>query len=1041
MGSSKKQTVGYHYKYLLHYGICRGPIDAFLEFRAGDRTAWSGKLEESGTISINAPNLWGGEKSEGGVVGDADIMFGEADQMPNAWLIANQGPEQSGYRGKFGFLYKGGRFGINPYPKSVAFHFRRILKGWDNDDCWYPETAAIIVAGADTGHRIMALTSMSGQSTPSGASWQSGIVPGISGRQRGIGLPDRFIRYGSSQLEYSTDGVAWTTSADGLGGTSRACVVFKGQLVISGGLYGLYRTVDGVEIVNDPFPAFPRSESIGASNSLMLIADTSDSHFYYTAGEPGGPWTQAAACSLTGNTVILWAFSEFYIAGGDLISSVWYPYLATTADASVAPIPESLPTITGAERFLGLAHGNDILVAVTDNNRVITKGRLDSSWTLQAENPVGTQEYGGPQTSTLQFAVGKFYWTFSTFTLESVDGVVWVLSDVAGGPGAIIAGPLIDTRTFSTLGMNPAHMIMDSLISQDMQGEPWENINEASFTIAANKLFDEGFGLITTYDHQRETAEQFQERILNVIGGSLSQSRIDGKYRLDLIRGEYELDDLPILSDADILEFEREPSNPNDSVNEVVVEWFDPVKKEQRSTTPIQSLGAIQSAGAVISETAKYPEIPYEDLALRAAARDLKSKSTPLNRFRLTTTRRPFGWRAGTFFRLQVPRRGIGDMVCMVGELNAGTLRSGAMTMVAVQDVTGMPETVYVTPEPGIDTEPDQTPDPVPDQIAFEAPYVELAGALPIAEREAIGVDTGYLIAAAARPDDETNYTLYTRATGEEFAESSVGDWCPTGLVVEAATVDATEIEFTLDDAQDLDRVTVGTAALWGDEICRVDAIEPAYLLLTLARGCGDTVPQDHAAGERIWFYDAWGATDSRIYADGETVQAKFISHTSTQDLPIASAPTSTVVMGGRAMRPYPPGAFRIDGDQAPTAVSGTPVVEWAHRDRLLQADQLVESEAASIGPELTTRYGMRLLDASDTLIIEREDIDGDTATFVLDYTGDVTLELWSITDAGESWQRITRTFAYTPPGGLVVDTITAPVWTPTEIIFDGGGA
>ena len=62
MGSSKKQTVGYWYKLLLHYGICRGPVDAFLEFRCGDRTAWQGNLTDTGTISINAPNLWGGEK-------------------------------------------------------------------------------------------------------------------------------------------------------------------------------------------------------------------------------------------------------------------------------------------------------------------------------------------------------------------------------------------------------------------------------------------------------------------------------------------------------------------------------------------------------------------------------------------------------------------------------------------------------------------------------------------------------------------------------------------------------------------------------------------------------------------------------------------------------------------------------------------------------------------------------------------------------------------------------------------------------------------
>ena len=129
------------------------------------------------------------------------------------------------------------------------------------------------------------------------------------------------------------------------------------------------------------------------------------------------------------------------------------------------------------------------------------------------------------------------------------------------------------------------------------------------------------------------------------------------------------------------------------------MEWFDPIKKKKRTTTPLQSLGSIQSIGGIVGEVASYPEIPFEPLALRVAARDLAQKSTPLKRFRLTTNRVPYAWRAGDYFRLQAPRRGIADMVCMLGEIDAGTPRSGSMRLVAIQDVSTMPETVYVTPE------------------------------------------------------------------------------------------------------------------------------------------------------------------------------------------------------------------------------------------------------------------------------------------------------------------------------------------------------
>ena len=79
MGSSKKVTVSYWYKLIMHLGWCKGPIDALLEIRGGDRTAWSGELTSSGTISINAPNLFGGEKDQGGIVGDVDVLGADED--------------------------------------------------------------------------------------------------------------------------------------------------------------------------------------------------------------------------------------------------------------------------------------------------------------------------------------------------------------------------------------------------------------------------------------------------------------------------------------------------------------------------------------------------------------------------------------------------------------------------------------------------------------------------------------------------------------------------------------------------------------------------------------------------------------------------------------------------------------------------------------------------------------------------------------------------------------------------------------------------
>lgn len=874
MGSSKKVTVGYWYKLLLQYGICRGPVDAFLEFRGGDRTAWKGVLESSNTIRIEAPNLWGGEKSEGGIVGDADVMFGEPEQMPNSYLAANLSEQQSGLRGKFVFAFKGGRFGINPYPKTVSFKLRRILKGWDNDEPWYPEKAVVPMGAEET---------------------DGGSLPELSDTAGGW----RYLNVPIGDLaDYSSptfDDSSWAV----------------GQFPFASLNNHIYTAPSG-------FPA--EYNTFWPLNTTMWVRKV--------VNLP--PVTYLQMQILIDNFVTLWVNGHL-VLGPDAGHS-GEPNLALNFFDFLIPPDVLVP-------------GNNVFV-------------------MKARDPGGLYNY--------------------------------------------LATRAIAVTTFRLGAMNPAHILFDSLTQQDMQGEPLDNVDEASFMAAADRLYQEGFGLCTEYDHQRETSEQFQERIQNVIGASLSQSRIDGRYRLDLIRGDYDLETLPILTDADILEFTREPSNPNDSVNEVIVEWFDPEKKEKRATTPLQSLGAIRAAGAVISETSKYPEIPLESLALRAAARDLKNKSSPTNRFNMTTTRVTYGWRSGQFFRLQAPRRGIADMVCMVGEISAGTLRSGAMTMTAVQDVSGMPETVYVDIEPGVDTEPNQEPDNPIAQTAIEAPFVELAGTLPNAELAALPVDAGYLIAMGVRPANGKNFNLWTKADAEEYVDQGVADWCPSALVVEAGTIDPAQVAFTLASPKDLDRVEVGTAALWGNELTRVDAIDFDALTVTLGRACGDTVIQAHAEGERIWFYDQWGASDQREYVAGEEVSAKMLTNTATQQLELVLATTVSVTMDQRAQRPYPPAGLLVNGELLPSAVIGEIDLEWKHRDRLLQADQLVDDAAASIGPEPGTTYTVRWI-LNGTLVETQAGIAGTTTTYAPAGGGLLRIELEAVRDGLPSWQMHVR--------------------------------
>src|SRR5690606_29296941 len=204
-----------------------------------------------------------------------------------------------------------------------------------------------------------------------------------------------------------------------------------------------------------------------------------------------------------------------------------------------------------------------------------------------------------------------------------------------------------------------------------------------------------------------------------------------------------------------------------------------------------------------------------------------------------------------------------------------------------------------------------------------------------------------------------------------------------------------------------------------------------------LARGCLDTVPQPHAAGQRIWFYDADLAVDPAERPSGASVEMRALTRASSDLLPLASAPTSTVPIVGRAALPYPMGRLRVNGAYMPEAASGAMTVTWVSRDRVAQADALVDHEAAGITPSADTRWGLRVR-AGNTTLVERADIAGGTATIDLDFNGDIVIEAWAINDAGPSWQRHSWSLAYTADAATA-HVILASTWTPVQTIIDGG--
>jgi len=895
MGKSSSVTIGFKYLVAYHHGLAAHPIDAFLEFRAANKTAWAGKLTSSGTIGIYAPSLFGGDKDQGGIVGAVDVMFGEDGQQPNAYLLSTFGSQVPSWQGMTTLVFKGGEFGaMNPYPQKPAYKILAIEQGWD-DACWYPEKAAVAVVGSNA---QIVMTDFSGFETNAPTMFQ--LVGGA---------------IENTTLD-ATRGDYWRTPLGLAGVTDLYC---EFQL-----------TADGT---GDPI--------------TIAITDAGGNHIL-------------DFCPLT--------------------ESVTDPQRRPAIDYFGTPIPIYGSVLATATPYSFEASINQAAGTFT-------------YWLRQGATVLSTG------TAALHAGTAAFL----AFTRSANDSTT----------PAISLYTLVRLVGLGT-AMNPAHILYEVRTARDRGQEPTANMADANWRAGADWFYNQGFGLCQcAYDADAESVDEFSARISQLAACSVSRDPVDGLWYLDIANGVYDLNSLPILTDDDILEFEDSPTLLDDSTNSVAVEYFDPEQWTTVTTRPVTALALI-SANGLNHVTHQYPEVPTGDLANRLAQRNLMAAITPSHAFSITTTRKPYAWRRNTYFRLQSPKNGIADMVCILAEKSDGTLKSGAMKITAAQNTFSLASASYMETERGVDTRPPQVPLAIVSQAAFEAPYFELVRNLSRANLAALPGDVGYLVTIATDPAQSRDYSIVVSTDGgATYVELGNGSWCPTALIVEGDTLQAgLKTEFTLAEGSLLASVLVGSAALWDGEICRVDAMDAVANTLTLGRGCADTPPREHAPNSRIWFFDGFAGSGTTEYTDGETISVKLLTNTFSQQLNAALATPIAVAFDARQNRPYPPAGLTINEEAYPAAAIRPLAIAWTHRDRIQQADQLIDTSQASIGPETNVTYTVRTY-LDDVLAQTLPDIAGTTASPEPGGFGTVRIEVDAVRDGVPSFMPLAATFDY----------------------------
>lgn len=580
--------------------------------------------------------------------------------------------------------------------------------------------------------------------------------------------------------------------------------------------------------------------------------------------------------------------------------------------------------------------------------------------------------------------------------------------------------------------MNPAHMIYQCCSDRTWgRGMPRSYIGDVSFRYAADMLYDEGFGLCLGWKRQ-DTLDSFVQTILDHIGATLYVDKRTGLMTLKLIRQDYVRESLPLFDmDSGLLSIEESSVSAGaETVNEVVVEWHDPITNQDSSVRE-QNLAGIQTSGATFSTTNTYKGVPTPALAGRLAKRDLIYSTLPLRQFVLYCDRRAWHVQPGDVLRIQDPTRGQIDIAIRVGVVNDGTLLDGKIKIGAVEDVFTMPLNASAGYQPPVWTPPDPEPK-LARHFAYEVPYADLFQLFPKAEFQALETESGFYGMGAEKPTPQSmGYDLAISPNGGNFAINGTGEFIPMGELEGGISYLDTEILLT--KASLLDEVEVPFPLMIGGdraagEIVNVTEMEMRGendALLTVERGVYDTVPQQHYNGKVAWFYRDSIGTDAVEYVAGDVIDGKCLPWTfSGGRFDINLAPIDEVVMDWRYWRPYAPGHVLVNGDRWYTVHALTkdaPVLQitWTHRDRAGQQDVMVSHDDGNVGPEPGQRYWIKVYNDRGELVRSESGINATGYNYLwaqamqdLGFTENhdgssypITIELWSQREGFESWQ------------------------------------
>ena len=564
---------------------------------------------------------------------------------------------------------------------------------------------------------------------------------------------------------------------------------------------------------------------------------------------------------------------------------------------------------------------------------------------------------------------------------------------------------------------NPAHIIYETLTNKRWGlGYNADDIDSTTFTAVADTLYTENFGLSLLWDHST-SIEDFLSEILKHIDASLYIDIHTGKFKLKLIRADYDIEDLVLFDEDNIVSISNFRRRTLDDItNSVTVKFWDSATGEDSSTT-LADIAMIAVSGRTNNTEVTYQAVPNETLASFIVARDLRALSSSIASATITTNTEGLQIEPGTAFLLSWTSYGITEMIMRATSVTYGEFGDSSITIECVEDVFGVSAAVYDSAPASLWTSPSSAPAVCPVHKAIEMPYHWMALEYGDTAVQALASTVGFAGITGAKPSSDAidaypNYKLSTESEYTEYDAVDFSAWCqPT------ATVEISDTVLSVAWSGDYDNVEIGQWGIIDDEIVYVHGFTSSTV--TVGRGCLDTVPVAHTTSANLFIFDDMPFSPTQ-YTSGNTVNMKLLPRTGVGTLDIDDASAQSVTMASRLNKPYPPARLRINTLQEPVEflLGETLTITWKHRDRTAQTYLTVNTETnTDYGPETGTTYSVSVK-RSDTSaeLYAVSSISGatvDVTSANIGYTGNIKVYVWSVRSGTASLQQQMREFYY----------------------------